>query len=57
MHDAPGAPANAGVCAVVTISSIRKLFAEHCGRSRVELLAELERGDRVEVTVRPLAGA
>ncbi len=57
MHDARGAPADAGDPAVVTIPSIRQLFEEHCERDRAELLTEIDRGDRIYVTIRPLAAA
>lgn len=57
MRDAHGAPAERGERAVVAIPSIRALYEEHRSRERAELLREISRGDRVCLTVRPLARA
>ncbi len=50
-----GAPARPPESALVTMPSLRSLVAQHLLRDRAELLADLERGDRVQVTIRPQA--
>lgn len=51
MHE--GTPAT-GERAVVTFLSLRALVDQHLQRDRAELLAELARPERVEVTIRPV---
>jgi hypothetical protein len=50
-----GAPARPPESALVTMPSLRSLVDQYLLRDRAELLADLERGDRVQVTIRPQA--
>ena len=51
----PGAPPGPGERAAVAVPSLRSLVEQHALRDRAELLAELDRPERVDMTLRRLA--